>query len=47
MGVLLQFREEPVAMTSDVEAMYHQVRVFPDNIDVLRFLWFPNNDLSR
>ena len=47
MGVLLRFREEAVALMADVEAMFHQVRVCADDIDVLRFLWFPNNDLSR
>ena len=47
MGVLLRFREEAVALMADVEAMFHQVRVCADDIDVLRFLWFPNNDLSQ
>ena len=26
-GVLLRFREEPVAVAGDIEAMYHQVKV--------------------
>ena len=26
-GVLLRFKEEPVAVTADIEAIYHQVKV--------------------
>ena len=37
-GVLLKFREEPVALMADVEAMYHQLKVHPDDVDALRFL---------
>jgi len=43
-GVLTRFREEPCCLMSDVESMYYQVRVTPDDVDALRFLWFPNND---
>ena len=38
-GVLLRFREEPVALMAAVEAMYHQLKVHPDDVDVLHFLW--------
>ena len=38
-GVLLRFRQESVAVTADVESMYHQVSVVPEDRDVLRFLW--------
>ena len=43
-GVLLRFRQFPVAIMSDVEAMNHQVRV--QDCDVLRFLWWPCGDLK-
>ena len=46
-GVLLRFREEPVALMADVEAMYHQLKVHPDDVDALRFLWYPDCDLTR
>ena len=45
-GVLTRFREEPVALMSDIEAMFHQVHVKPDDSNALRFLWWPNGDLN-
>ena len=45
-GVLLRFRQEPVALISDIEAMFHQVRVQDKWRDVLRFLWWPNADVD-
>ena len=45
-GVLLRFREHPIAMMADVEAMFHQVKVIPEHQDVLRILWWPNGDLK-
>ena len=44
---MLRFREEPVALMADVEAMYHQLKVHPDDVDALRFLWYPDCDLTR
>ena len=46
-GVLLRFREESFALMADIEAMYHQIKVHPDDVDALRFLWYPDSDLSR
>ena len=45
-GVLLRFREEPVAVMADIEAMFHQVRVPEEFHDNLRFVWWPNGNLS-
>lgn len=45
-GVLSRFRQETVAMVADIEGMFHQVLVEPKDCDVLRFLWWPNGDLS-
>ena len=41
-GVLVKFRQEPVALSSDIEAMFHQITV-----DALRFLWWLDDDLSK
>ncbi|XP_028415393.1 uncharacterized protein LOC114538415 [Dendronephthya gigantea] len=46
-GVLTRFREEPIAFMSDIEAMFHQVRVRPSDRDALRFLWWPNGNLEN
>ncbi|KAL9989490.1 hypothetical protein ACROYT_G004049 [Oculina patagonica] len=46
-GVLSRFREDHVALMSDVEAMFHQVRVRPSDCDALRFLWWPDGNLDN
>ena len=38
-AVLLRFRQHPVAVAGDVEAMYYQVKVPLKDRDILRFLW--------
>ena len=30
-----------------MEAMFHQVRVSPEDYDAFRFLWWPENDLDQ
>jgi hypothetical protein len=37
--VLLRFRNHSYALTADIEAMYYQVLVAPEDVDCLRFLW--------
>lgn len=46
-GVLLRFREAPVGIMADVEAMFHQVRVTPEHRDALRFLWADENGITK
>ena len=46
LGVLLRFRKGPVAVVADIRAMFNQVRVEPKDCDSLRFLWWPDGDLS-
>ncbi|XP_078490178.1 uncharacterized protein LOC144746832 [Ciona intestinalis] len=46
-GVLLRFRQEPVALVADVEAMFHQVKVKSEDTDYLRFIWWPGGDMSK
>lgn len=44
LGVLMRFRKEQVAITADIEHMFHCFLVKEDHRDFLRFLWFRNND---
>ncbi|KAK0150375.1 hypothetical protein N1851_008532 [Merluccius polli] len=46
-GVLLRFRQEPIALMADVEGMFHQVRVMEEHVDFFRFLWWPNGDTGQ
>ena len=46
LGVLTRFRQEHVAVMVEIEAMYHQVKVPDTDRSFLRFLWWPNGDLS-
>ena len=48
-GVLTRFRQERTAIIADIESMFYQALVRPDDSDVhvLRFLWWPGNDLQR
>ena len=46
LGVLLRFRMESVAVIADIKGMFHQVRVVESDRDLLRFLWFKDNDIN-
>ena len=46
-GVLLRFRQYPVAVVGDIRGMFSQVLVDEQDRDALRFLWFENNDLHQ
>lgn len=39
MGVLLRFREHPIAVSGDVTGLFHQVCLLPEAWPLLRFLW--------
>ena len=43
---LVSFSLHPVAFMADMEAMFHQVTVAPDDRDVSGFLWWPE-DLTK
>ncbi len=45
-GVLLRFRQEPVAMMADIESMFYQVRIPDTDANMLRFLWWPGGKLN-
>ena len=43
-GIIFRFREQKVAITADIEAMFLQVKVPPEDCNVLRFLWRDNTN---
>ena len=45
-AVLLHFWKWLVSIISDVEAMFHQVRVAPPDKDALRFYWWPDGNID-
>ncbi|KAK0152604.1 hypothetical protein N1851_005873 [Merluccius polli] len=47
LGVLSRFRQEPVAFMGDIKAMFHQVKVAEEDRDYLRFLWWPDGDVTK
>ena len=46
-GVLLRFRREMVAVTADVQHMFHCFIVREDHRNYLRFFWYENNDINK
>lgn len=46
LSVLLRFRQEPVALSSDIEAMFYRVMVDPNDFDASRFPWWLGDDFS-
>lgn len=47
LGVLTRFRQEPVAFMGDIQAMFHQVKVAEEDRNFLRFLWWPDGNISE
>jgi len=47
MGILLRFRRGSIALSADIEAMFHQIKVTPQHRDALRFLWWRGGDPSQ
>ncbi|XP_074649022.1 uncharacterized protein LOC141904335 [Tubulanus polymorphus] len=45
-GVLLRFRQWPVAVSADIESMFYQVRVPKEDSNLLRFLWWKDGRLD-
>ncbi|XP_026012239.1 uncharacterized protein LOC113014739 [Astatotilapia calliptera] len=45
-GILLRFRQHPIALMCDIEKMFHQFHVSERDRDYLRFLWWKNGDTS-
>ncbi|XP_064622346.1 uncharacterized protein LOC135484642 [Lineus longissimus] len=46
LGVLVRFRERPMALVGDIEGMFLQVQVPEEDTECLRFLWWDNGDIT-
>ena len=46
-GVFTRFRLNPIALVADIEAMFHQVKVSPEDRRALQFLWWPKGDVDK
>jgi hypothetical protein len=46
-GILLRFRQERIAITADVEQMFHNFKVCEQHRNYLRFIWHQDNDLDK
>ena len=44
LGVLLRFRHDIVTFVADIEQMFHSFVVQEQHRDVLRFIWYKDND---
>ena len=44
LGVLIRFRQDPIAIVANIEQMFHSFKVKKEHRDFLRFLWYKNND---
>ena len=43
-GVLIRFREQPIAFAADIEGMFSNFKVPAEQCDLLRFFWFKENN---
>ena len=46
-GILLRFRQEQIGLKCDIQGIFHQIRVNPEHRELLRFLWWDGNNLSK
>lgn len=45
-GVLIRFRQHPIALMCDIQKMFHQFHVVEADRNFLRFLWWKQGDLN-
>ena len=44
LGILIRFHQDPVALMADIEQMFHSFLVRKEHRNLLRFLWYKDND---
>ena len=43
-GVLVRFRQERIPIRSDIQSMFHQIRISAEDRDWFRFFWWKNGN---
>ncbi len=46
-GILIRFRQHPIALMCDIEKMYHQFHVDESDRDFLRFFWWKDGNINQ
>ena len=46
-GVLSRFRENPIAVTGDIEKMFYQVKINKSHKKFVRFIWWEEGDVDN
>ena len=44
LGILLRFRSKKIGVICDIEQMFHAFYVYPPHRDLMRFVWYRDND---
>lgn len=47
LGVLLRFRQQPIAVMADIQRMFYCFKVKEQHRDYMRFLWHKDNDVEK
>ena len=47
LGVLLRFRRHPVAVNADIANFFYMIRVAPEDVAALRFLFFKDESMTE
>lgn len=45
-GILIQFRQQPIALRCDIKKMFNQFHVQEDDCDFLHVLWWKDGDIK-
>ena len=47
LGILIRFRRKKIGVICDIEQMFHAFYVYPPHQDLMRFVWYRDNDKAN